>query len=364
MFLQCSHVDCQRFSLQFSHLYDCSVPAEKFKMYWNQRTKNVPEWYIHSVLSICPGCTAISEFLGNLWKIVTTCWEHWKTRNMNHWGQTPIYLAGTLRVFWEFLSNLPAIYSGGDFWMHLKNPSNIPARCIQNLPIVLISINLLGTLRTNSKWTHQFNSVGTLRTFSKKPWGFFHEFAQNAPKIYLSHSLRVLLKNAPKFVHNVPTGFIPMFWKKTLNVVQFHQKFTINSVGMWLSTLWTYCRAFFERTLNEWLRYILGAFCANLWKKPQGFFENAFNVPTDQNKIKLMVYFEFVLNVPSGLIEIKTMGIFWMCLAGILLGFFLDVFKFYSLGILQANCLKTLKKLSMCLPGKQGSAPSVSTVKS
>ena len=31
----------------------------------------------------------------------------------------------------------------------------MPARCIQNLPIVLISTNLLGKLRTNSKWTHQ-----------------------------------------------------------------------------------------------------------------------------------------------------------------------------------------------------------------
>ena len=108
--------------------------------------------------------------------------------------------------------------------------------------------------------------------FQKKPWGFFQKFAQNAPKIYLSHSSRVLSKNTLKFVHNVPTRFISMFSKKTLNVVQFHQKFTINSAGMWLSTLWTYCRTFFERTLDEWLGYILGAFWANFWKKPQGFF--------------------------------------------------------------------------------------------
>ena len=29
-----------------------------------------------------------------------------------HWGQTPIYPAGTLRVFWEFLDNSLALYLG------------------------------------------------------------------------------------------------------------------------------------------------------------------------------------------------------------------------------------------------------------
>ena len=51
--------------------------------------------------------------------------------------------------------------------------------------------------------------------FKKKPWGFFHKFVQNAPKIYLSHSSRVLSKNALQYVHDVlspiPTEFIVNF---------------------------------------------------------------------------------------------------------------------------------------------------------
>ena len=139
--------------------------------------------------------------------------------------------------------------------------------------------------------------------FQKKPWGFFHKFTQNAPKIYLSHSLRVLSKNALQYVHNVlsqiPTEFIVNFWWNWTTLRVFFENIEINPVG----TLWTNFGAFFERTLNEWLGYILGAFWANLWKKPQGFFENVLNMPTNQNKINLM-------------------GKFWMCLAGILLGFF------------------------------------------
>ena len=108
--------------------------------------------------------------------------------------------------------------------------------------------------------------------FQKIPLGFFHKFAQNTSKLYLSHSLRVLSKNTPKYVLNVPTGFILMYSKKTLNGVQFYQKLSMNSLNIWLSILRTYLGAFFERTLNEWLRYNVDTFWANLWKKPKGIF--------------------------------------------------------------------------------------------
>ena len=88
-----------------------------------------------------------------------------------HWGLTPIYPAGTLRVFWEFLSNSPTLYTGGNFWMHLKKSPAIylpgafkiyPSfwsqlthwanwEQIQNEPIRFILFWLVGTLRTFSK---------------------------------------------------------------------------------------------------------------------------------------------------------------------------------------------------------------------
>ena len=42
-----------------------------------------------------------------------------------------------------------------------------------------------------------------------------------------------------------------------------------NPVGMFLSIFWAY----YERTFDEWLRYIVDIFWTNLWKKPKGFFK-------------------------------------------------------------------------------------------
>ena len=182
---------------------------------------------------------------GDYWVLVTIsspliylliCVEHKEVQtHPDLWlimiGHTGGRLLPTWQAHWEFLSNLPAIYPGDNFWTHLKKAQQYTHQVYLEKPIVLISINSLGTLRTNSKCTHKF--------------------AQNVPTIYLSHSLRVLLKNTLKFVHNVPTGFDLIFSKRNLNVVQFHQRSSINSVGIYLGTLWTYCRTFFERTLNE-----------------------------------------------------------------------------------------------------------------
>ena len=147
--------------------------------------------------------------------------------------------------------------------------------------------------------------------FQKKPWGFFHKFTQNAPKLCLSHSLRVLSKNASKYIHNVPTRFISIYSKETLNGVQFYQKLLINSLDMQLSIFWIYLGVFFERTLNEWLRYSLDTFWVNLWKEPQGFFLKMFSMcPLIKVRSNWWAHFECVLNVPTGLIEIKMMSFF------------------------------------------------------
>ena len=75
------------------------------------------------------------------------------------------------------------------------------------MPTTLIPINPVGTLRMHSKCAHHFDLVligGHIENiFKKKPWGFFHKFTQNASKLYLSHSLRVLSENAPKYVLNM-----------------------------------------------------------------------------------------------------------------------------------------------------------------
>ena len=47
----------------------------------------------------------------------------------------------------------------------------------------------------------------------------------------------------------------------------------MNSLSICLSILWLYLWVNYERTLDEWLRHIVGILWTNLWKKPKGFFK-------------------------------------------------------------------------------------------
>jgi len=126
----------------------------------------------------------------------------------------------------------------------------------------------VGKLRSNSKRTHQ----RTHWVFCEwTPWVLSH-FVQNVPTMNLSHSLIVLSKNTQKCIHNVPNGFFSKNLQRTLNSVQFYHKLSKNSLSIWLSILWSYIWVLFERTLNEWLRFIAGTFWTKLWKDPGGSF--------------------------------------------------------------------------------------------
>ena len=107
----------------------------------------------------------------------------------------------------------------------------------------------------------------------KKPCGFFHKFDQNVPTICLSHSLRVLSKHTQQFAQNISGRFTWTYSKETLNLVQPDHELSKNPISIWLSMFWVDGWVYFERTLNEWLRHIVGTFWSNLWKKLLGFFK-------------------------------------------------------------------------------------------
>ena len=105
---------------------------------------------------------------------------------------------------------------------------------------------------------HNFDQKMPTGFCLKKPTGFFHSLIKICPQQTLSHSSRVLSQIIQNKLSNIPTGFFLINSKKTLSLVQFHHKLSINSVGMWLSLLWSYLWVICERTLDEWLRVCCG----------------------------------------------------------------------------------------------------------
>ena len=107
----------------------------------------------------------------------------------------------------------------------------------------------------------------------KKPSGFFHRFDQNVPTICLSHSLTVLSKYTQQFTqnifNNIPIGFFESSWSNWTQLRVSFEYVQMNLPDMF----WANCWVCFERTLNEWLRHMVGTFWSNLWKKPLGFFK-------------------------------------------------------------------------------------------
>ena len=127
-----------------------------------------------------------------------------------------------------------------------------------------------------------------------------------------------------------------------------------NPVGMFLSIFWVN----YERTLDEWLRYIVGIFWTNLSKKPKGFFK------------------EWLKGILVGFLWSNSQFAHWVYWdqSG---GLFLNKLSLYPLGLLRAKCeikfqkssiypvaklqvycLKTLNKLSIYPLGNTPSAPS------
>jgi len=102
---------------------------------------------------------------------------------------------------------------------------------------------------------------------------------------------------------------------------------------------WANCWVFFERTLNEWLRYIVGTFWSNLWKNPLGFFK-------EELMGSLMGSFKTYSQLTHWSHQDQS-------------GEYIEnLLTIYPLGKVWVNRLKTLNKLSMYLPGKTPSAPS------
>jgi len=102
---------------------------------------------------------------------------------------------------------------------------------------------------------------------------------------------------------------------------------------------WANHWVFFERTLNEWLRHMVGTFWSNLWKKPPGFFKAE---PMGSLMGSFKTYSQLTHWSHQDQID----------------GYIENFPTIYLLGKVWVNCLKTLNKLSMYPPGKTPSAPS------
>ena len=172
----------------------------------------------------------------------------------------------------------------------------------------------------------------------KKPSGFFHRFDQNVPTICLSHSLTVLSKYTQQFAQNlfnhIPIGFFESLWSNWTKLRVSFESFQMNLPDMF----WANCWIYFERTLNGWLRHMVGTFWSNLWNKPLGFFKK-------NPHVLWQVLLKLTHNLPTDPVKIKVVSI--------------ENFPTMDpLCWVWVNCLKTLNKLSMYPTGKTLSVPS------
>ena len=100
------------------------------------------------------------------------------------------------------------------------------------------------------------------------------------------------------------------------------------------------CESLFRKPLNEPTGYVLVKLMGTFWKNSQ-WVAQVCGRPIE-NKLWKNPKGSFI-GLPYWYID----------------GFFQNTFKTYPLGMRWVNCLKALNKLTMCLPGKTPSAPSV-----
>ena len=119
-----------------------------------------------------------------------------ETPPVTHWGQRGCYPGGKVRVFSEFLNNIPSICPLGKlkvFWRFifhfaLKKPSRQSESLFKKSPPLWSQY----TQWANWEFDHKKPTNIPLSHSLKKPSGFFHKLVQNMPTICLSHSSKVL----------------------------------------------------------------------------------------------------------------------------------------------------------------------------
>ena len=187
----------------------------------------------------------------------------------------------------------------------------------------------------------------------KKPSGFFHKFVQNVPTISLSHSSRVLSKSTHWCDHNIPTEFFSKNSQRTQHVAQFHHELSKNPLGVWLSTLWSHQWVLYERTLDEWLRFLMGTLWSELWKKPEGSFTKypLGTVWCELWKKSRVPFTKCPLGSWVGTFQKYSPCTQWVKWEQID-GFFWKILGMYPVGIGWANCFRNHNELTMYPLGK------------
>ena len=86
------------------------------------------------------------------------------------------------------------------------------------------------------------------------------------------HRIPVGIRNCVRIVTiltHMLSEFIESLWWNWTKLRVYYEYIVKNPMGMLLSIFWVN----YERTFDEWLRYIVGIFWTNLWKKPKGLFQ-------------------------------------------------------------------------------------------
>jgi len=126
----------------------------------------------------------------------------------------------------------------------------------------------VATLRSNSKWTHQI----TQQVFCEwTHWvlsQFWSKCTHNVPEPLIESSFKEYLKICPQYTQSYTQWVLWEFVVKLNHIESLLGVLWKEPTGHIVCIFWV----FFERTLNEWLRHIVGTFWSKLWKNPVGSF--------------------------------------------------------------------------------------------
>ena len=138
----------------------------------------------------------------------------------------------------------------------------------------------------------------------KEPTGFFHNFERNVPTTCLSHSSRVLSKNAQQLI-TLYSAIYSMSSLRVCGKIEPHWEFVVSSLK---KTHWAHCGCIIEYSLKE----LLMSGSGKLWVHfAQNCERTQWVLSKSGSWVCCWFFFERTLNLPTDHIEIKVVSIFW-----------------------------------------------------
>jgi len=205
-----------------------------------------------------------------------------------HWGQRGLYLAGTLWVFWEFLSNLLTLCPAGKLRVLLKLTHHFDLNVIGGYIVIKLKMDP-SNYPAGILWMNPPGSFKILiKMYPQCAWATHWEFFQRIPSnlitmystIYSMSSLRVCGKIEPHWEF-VVSSLKRTHWAHYGHIFGYSLK-EISMSGS--DTLWVH----FDQNCERTQRVHSQNTCWVIW----------------------WVHFEFDHNVPTNHIEIKVVSKF------------------------------------------------------